>query len=106
MSGVNIMPRINGDTPKIRNKDLGDWEDGTVQIANAVFRGLTFGAYVGVYHNYSTGVNFTVMYEDQKQKFAAKNLWELGMIADEIEEWIHEMRTPKKDKKTTRHTKM
>jgi hypothetical protein len=46
------------------------------------------------------------MYEDQKQKFAAKNLWELGMIADEIEEWIHEMRTPKKDKKTTRHTKM
>jgi hypothetical protein len=102
---VYIMPRLDSTTPKNRYKDLDDWEDGTVHIANAVFRGLTFGAYVGVYHNYSTGVNFSVMWEDNKQKFHASNLWELSRVADEIEEWIHELQHDKKATKKTRHVK-
>jgi hypothetical protein len=99
------MPRVDASTPKSRYKDLDDWEDGTVHIANAVFRSLTRGAYVGVYHNYSTGVNFSVMFEDNKQRFAASNLWELSMVADEIEEWINELQSSKKAVKKHRNVK-
>jgi hypothetical protein len=45
------------------------------------------------------------MYEDHKMKFGASNLWELGMVPNEIEEWIHEIQGSKKGVKKTRHAK-
>jgi hypothetical protein len=99
------MPRVDASTPKNRYKDLDAWEDGSRHIADTVFRCLTRGAYVGVYHNYSTGVNFSVMYEDNKQRFAANDLFQLSMIAEEVEEWINEMQGSKKGVKKHRNVK-
>jgi hypothetical protein len=79
---------MNGTNGKTRHKDMELYEGTQAVIGDIVLLVMTKGAYVGVYHNYTYGLNFKVMYEDSSEVFYASNPFELGMLKDELEEWI------------------
>lgn len=82
------MPRAS--TSK-RQKELspGVWAK-TDLIGALVLSLVEKGAYVGVSHNYTLGVNLTVMYGDAKEKFYCEDPEEWDQLYKECEAWILE----------------
>jgi hypothetical protein len=82
------MPRANGSNN--RDKSLEEWYPAEKVIGEVVIRILEMGAYVGLYHNYANGINASIMYENDRERFYASNTDELKELPKEVKAWIDE----------------
>lgn len=80
------MPRVS--TNK-RQKELSPEVWAKTDLIGALILNLVEkGAYVGVSHNYTLGVNLTVMYGDSKEKFYCETPEEWDQLYKECEAWV------------------